>query len=716
MASALYYNAFIPAFSNIGVPIAGAKLYFYYTETTDFAPVYADSLLTTPLVNPVVADLAGKFPDIYLDGDLVYKIVQTDSVGGTIGDAVDPYIPGTAVIGGGAALSGTDGASLIGTQDGEKVEGRLARYQLATIAALEALTPIDGDTAYLRLTGKTGTFVFSTADLSAEVASDVAQGVYVAPDSDATGASGAWVRQVDFCLRPEMFLLSGDSDDTNALQRSMNLASALNRPLYLIRRYVSSARLDLPSAGVTILGAGPTAGIEGVVGHTHILLYAFSMTGKTILRDFTLDGKTGGQLDAGMIQVAGSPFEFIDIDGLQILNGGVVGGAPPAGVNGIAVAGSTYPAGDKARIRIRNCHIRATTKAGINVTTLAEECWVENNYVSNMVGNNYGTAIQVNGARRVHVLNNKIVDTESSGIFVSSVGTTPPYGAQEVFIDGNVIINAGQLGTAHNEPYAIQISDANNTGLSVNMTVYMGVNVAISPWSMGLNVGAFNGRVIGQKLIVENATIGAYFQDGSHVYFDSMDFTNVNARNLTASSIAAIWVNNFDDLTINNVTYRNTAEPTVPEYIVFGTTAASNRVNINNIRMEGTAISGNVISAAVGLFLDSVFSWEDEVTVGLGSSEIVLDYPVADGQLARLETRAMGLCASSQSNQWWNGLFRSTGGACTGLNTAQPADYKGTGIATGLFFDTSGANLRQHFFAHSSEATTFTYNNILTLT
>lgn len=122
MTASLYYNAFVPAFSNLGVPIAGGRLYFYYTETTDFAPVYADSGLTTPLTNPVVANLAGKYPDIYLDDTILYKVQQTDSVGGTIGDAVDPYIPGTVMIGGGSVLASTDGATLIGATKAPTVQ------------------------------------------------------------------------------------------------------------------------------------------------------------------------------------------------------------------------------------------------------------------------------------------------------------------------------------------------------------------------------------------------------------------------------------------------------------------------------------------------------------------------------------------------------------------------------------------------------------------
>ena len=99
MAAELYYNAFVPAFSNIGVPLSRSKLYFYLTETTTLANVYTDDTLATALPNPVVADLAGKYPDIYLDDSIVYSVRQFDEDDTPIGDAVDPYIPGQAIAG-----------------------------------------------------------------------------------------------------------------------------------------------------------------------------------------------------------------------------------------------------------------------------------------------------------------------------------------------------------------------------------------------------------------------------------------------------------------------------------------------------------------------------------------------------------------------------------------------------------------------------------------
>lgn len=57
-----------------GIPLAGAKLYFYTAGTTSAITVYQDYGLTTPHASPVEADSAGIFPAIYVNATL-YKIV-----------------------------------------------------------------------------------------------------------------------------------------------------------------------------------------------------------------------------------------------------------------------------------------------------------------------------------------------------------------------------------------------------------------------------------------------------------------------------------------------------------------------------------------------------------------------------------------------------------------------------------------------------------------
>jgi hypothetical protein len=85
-----------------GVPVPGAFLFFYSSGTNVKLNTYSDALLTTPNPNPVPANAAGQFPNIFLDGN--YKVVLTDSlfnqlwtadpVGGTSPNPVGSGAPG----------------------------------------------------------------------------------------------------------------------------------------------------------------------------------------------------------------------------------------------------------------------------------------------------------------------------------------------------------------------------------------------------------------------------------------------------------------------------------------------------------------------------------------------------------------------------------------------------------------------------------------------
>ena len=65
--------------TNAGALIPGAQAYFYINGTTTQQTVYTDSALTTPHTQPVVADGSGRFPAIYLDGTLRYKVTIDDA-------------------------------------------------------------------------------------------------------------------------------------------------------------------------------------------------------------------------------------------------------------------------------------------------------------------------------------------------------------------------------------------------------------------------------------------------------------------------------------------------------------------------------------------------------------------------------------------------------------------------------------------------------------
>jgi hypothetical protein len=129
------------------------------------------------------------------------------------------------------------GASLVSMEGGPTVEAAVTAAETAilnrvirvsSIAEIEALT---GTLNFqVSLSGsRSGIFKFDASDLSAKVTSDPQQGVYVAPNSDATGASGAWDRQgIDFSnIRAEWFgaLINNSADDYASWQAAINWAA-----------------------------------------------------------------------------------------------------------------------------------------------------------------------------------------------------------------------------------------------------------------------------------------------------------------------------------------------------------------------------------------------------------------------------------------------------------------------------------------------------------
>jgi hypothetical protein len=158
-------------------PIAGAQVYVY-DQTGETLQALTDPVSGAALANPVVTDEFGNFSfntaddgvkllDIFLNTHRIWK---------------ETVLAGTFVI---TAAAGSSVSN---------------RALLAAIAA-----PVANQSAILTEAGYEGLFVFSAANLSAQVAADPQQGIYVAPSTDLTGASGAWVRKLDSTLSIGLF-------------------------------------------------------------------------------------------------------------------------------------------------------------------------------------------------------------------------------------------------------------------------------------------------------------------------------------------------------------------------------------------------------------------------------------------------------------------------------------------------------------------------------
>lgn len=96
---------------------------------------------------------------------------------------------------------------------------------VATRSVMAAISSPIG-TAHLYEAGREGLFVWSGANLSAQVTSDPRQGIYVAPTLAPTGASGAWVRKFDGLASAKWWGLVYDDSTDNyaALQAALDLS------------------------------------------------------------------------------------------------------------------------------------------------------------------------------------------------------------------------------------------------------------------------------------------------------------------------------------------------------------------------------------------------------------------------------------------------------------------------------------------------------------
>jgi lysophospholipase L1-like esterase len=121
MASTLHFFEDARFISANGQADSGT-IYFYYTGTTNLAPIYANAALTNPLTNPVVIATGQILPSIYLDSSITYRRRIVFNSDASVLDR-DPIVSGSVRF---SDLSSTTGAALIKASDGNTVEAKLA--------------------------------------------------------------------------------------------------------------------------------------------------------------------------------------------------------------------------------------------------------------------------------------------------------------------------------------------------------------------------------------------------------------------------------------------------------------------------------------------------------------------------------------------------------------------------------------------------------------
>jgi hypothetical protein len=132
------------------------------------------------------------------------------------------------------------GASGSGSWVASASVGRRPTGSAAGITALRGITgSFSGEIVYLEYRstsgdGGEGNFRWDSSDLSAEVTEDTQSGIYVAPDSDATGASGCWVRQYNKTVDIVWFGATNEAEDNlTAINAAISYANTVDKMLYI---------------------------------------------------------------------------------------------------------------------------------------------------------------------------------------------------------------------------------------------------------------------------------------------------------------------------------------------------------------------------------------------------------------------------------------------------------------------------------------------------
>jgi hypothetical protein len=180
----------------------------------------------------------------------------------------------------------------------------------STRAALAGAGTAQG-VAVLTEAGREGLFQFDSSNLSAAVTTDTRQGIVIAPASDPTGASGAWVRKYSGAVNVRWFGAVGNdtTDDGPAFAAALNYLksiayqgfgySSASPSLFIPfgTYYLGTTTLDLTH---TLIIEGESVGEAG--GGATILRWAANTTGIRVQR-FNTNGATA--VDSGTTHKGG---------------------------------------------------------------------------------------------------------------------------------------------------------------------------------------------------------------------------------------------------------------------------------------------------------------------------------------------------------------------------------------------------------------------------
>ena len=394
-------------FFNTVTNIHGDSLPGYYGQVTDGSgnviPIYSDDAGTAIATVSGIANMA----KTDTDGMLSFYVPQgtyTLTIFST--DAATRYKTIANV---------SMGASTVTVSSGAAASSRAAMAAIANPAPNQAAT--------LTESGREGAFVFNSSNLSAQVTADTAQGIYVAPSSDTTGASGAWVRKFTGPADPSWFgaALDGTTDDTTPLSKALALAGYVHVP---------EGKTLKMAAGQVVLPSSAFLHVAGEIAFNPTASqYAFVLRDNVSNVTIFGPGKITSSTDLGFLtfirleQAAGTTLDGLTVEGIKFEYNATPGNSSDRW----ALAGTGD--GTRKNFRIRNNTIKGSMQL----------C---------------ATLVATGTFRDSEIVGNRITDARSNAISLLSSGMRgSPCTLDNVKVTDNVIIttqatNSTSLGVA----------------------------------------------------------------------------------------------------------------------------------------------------------------------------------------------------------------------------------------------------------------------------
>lgn len=476
-----------------------------------------------------------------------------------------------------------------------------AVYEVANMAALSALTET---TNYILVRGRStagdgggGLFLFSSANLSANVTADTQHAVYIPPDSAPSGASGAWVRQYSGPVDVRWFGVKNDGSDV-----STNLLAACN-----FIQFLGGGRLEIPFTSGIILATGRCK--FSSLSNVEIVSYGATIKVPNATAD-TLQSPAGGHSIFWFDIVSG-----VTLKGLK-LNGNIS--------NRTALAGQES----------HNCNIRITGCSTVRISDCySTEAMTDGIYIGDGSTGSASEDVIISGCTLEKCRRNNISGVGQNGLVIENCdislagtiqGTLPKDGIDIepnssghsflVKLKGNAIydnagmgISVGGQGTAGIDIEGNTLAD--NTDISINIeTGNSSVRVANNTVVDGGGdhgiraVGPGEYEILGNKVTGCTAGIAGFSNDGI-IIKDNVVIDNASGITLTDFVKAEVTGNTLRD----NGTARGFygIPDDADSIITFSNNIVGTTSSVGD-QQQGAELSANCNDLAVGNFFKNI--------------------------------------------------------------------------------------------------------------